>query len=123
MNVGIAQPKAELLPLGQRRKQQREEMVRLLTVLRHHRTPYTARGCPGCELHGVGHPDRAPPALALVTPLELREKEGRQKVGRQITGSNVHPTVFVNLPAEEATAIRAFFAKDLRSIEQVRIVD
>src|SRR5262249_59021110 len=71
----------------------------------------------------VNLPKLTPPLLNLRPDFKLRKEEGGQNVRWQVARADVHPSVFVHLAAEEARAVGALFADDLRALDVVGIVD
>jgi hypothetical protein len=71
----------------------------------------------------ISVPDLLPFLLNRPSCLELRIEECRQKIGRQIAGSEVDPRVLVYFASEEATAVCAFLPNHERSFQQLGAVD
>ena len=57
-------------------------------------------------------PNFTPPFLDLLAGFQLCVQHGSQGLGRNIAGADVDPGVFIDLAAEEAGAVGAFFAED-----------
>ncbi len=68
-------------------------------------------------------PDRLAGGFESRSRLQLRQQEGRQDIGRQVAGADVHPGVLVHLAAEEAAAVGAFLADDLGALDVAWVVD
>src|SRR5271170_2898325 len=74
------------------------------------------------QMPPVVFPESTPLALDFLSALQLRQQERGQQVGRQITGPDIHPSVLIDLTAEELAAVGALFADDHGAFDHLRIV-
>src|SRR6516162_11801628 len=113
----------ECLARRERRQQQVEHLVRLLTMLRDDRQPYTIGSGPVGQFKGITFPDMPPPGLNAWPNFQLGEKKRRQHVAHDIAGANIHPGVLVHLSSEKHAAVGTFLTNDLGALDVGRIVD
>jgi len=111
------------LPPLEIRQQQVEHVPGLLAMRRDHRQADAARCRPVAQAGLVGVPDLAPPGLDALRGFKLGTQERGQQLRREVAGADVHPGVLVDLPAEEAAAIRTLLADDLGPLHVPRVVD
>src|SRR5687767_8646369 len=80
-------------------------------------------GGPLSKVRVVIIPDLPATVLNLIPCLQLGKEKSRKNVGGQVTRAQIHPGIFINLTAEEATAIGSFLANDLCTLYMLRIVN
>src|SRR5258706_16071718 len=68
-------------------------------------------------------PNPLPTRLNLAPGLKLTEKKRGQHIAHHVARTDVHPGVFVHLPAEKTATVRALLADDLRALDELRVVD
>ena len=67
--------------------------------------------------------DRLSSVLNLFMFFQLRIQERSQYLGRQVTGADIDPAVFVYLSSEKPGAVGTFFSNDFCTLNQLGIVD
>src|ERR1700674_5738874 len=105
LDLALLQVRNEPLTLSQVRHEQIEHVIGLLGMSGDDWEPHVLLLRPVPEVGPVEIPDPLPCGLDVVPSLELAEEHRRQKIGRQVAGSDVDPRVLVDLPSEEAAAI------------------
>ena len=78
---------------------------------------------PGIQLRPVIFPDPLAAFLNVLARFELSQEKSGKQVRRQITGSHIHPTIFVYQAAKELVTIGALLANDFRAFDVAGIVN
>src|SRR5437773_9343553 len=71
----------------------------------------------------VVFPDATALALNLFPCFQLGQQESGQQIGRQITGTDIDPGIFVDLSPEKLATIGSLLADEQRSCDKRGIVD
>src|SRR6266576_731634 len=68
-------------------------------------------------------PDSLPRRLNQLGRLQLRVKERRENLGRQVTGADIYPVVLIHFAAEETAPICSFLANNFCALDILPIIN
>lgn len=78
---------------------------------------------PGTQMTVIIPPDPLPLPLDFFPGPELAIKKSCQHVAHHVTGPDVHPSIFIDLPAEKPAAVGPLLPDNLRPRDIAGIVD